>query len=360
MLGEVVLDGLANPRGMVVGSDGWLYVAEAGSGGDGASITGGDGATLRYGDTGAVTRYRNGVRENVAVDLPSLASDGGFGATGAHDVAFHEGELHVVFGFGGDPNQRGALAGAHPDAALLGQVGRVSGGSVAPVADIASLELDGGPDDDADSNPFSLVAGPDGLVVSDAGGNDIVAIGADGSVAPVAVLSPEPNPLPFGPPVYQAVPTGIAAGPDGTLAIAQLTGFPFPEGAANVFGLAPDGSLDTLAGGFTNLIDVAFGADGSLFALETDSDSLLNPGTTGALYELFADGSRALLLDGIESPTGLALGPEGTFYVATNGLSPTGGQVVALNPAPAPIPLPAGLPMLAAGLAGLGLLRRRR
>ncbi len=359
-ISDIVLDNLANPRGMTVGADGWLYVAQAGSGGDGASIVGGDGTTMSYGSTGSITRVRNGTQEIVAADLPSLAAEGGFGATGVHDVAFHDDALHAVFGFGGDPNQRSGLAAAHPSAALLGQVGRVDDGNVTAFADFASLELDGGQDDEANSNPFSLTTGPGGLIVSDAGGNDLLAVGADGAVDPIAFIPPAPNPLPFGPPVYQAVPTGIATGTDGTVAVALLTGFPFPEGTANVLGLAPDGSLGTIAEGFTNLIDVAFGLDGALFALETDSDSLLNPGTTGALYEVFADGTRSLLFDGLESPTGLAVGPDGTFYVAVNGLSPNAGQVLALTAAPAPVPLPAGLPLLVAGLGCLAILRRRR
>ena len=122
------------------------------------------------------------------------------------------------------------------------------------------------------------------------------------------------------------------------MTVAHLTGFPFPEGAANVSGLAPDDSFGTTAGGFTNVINVAFDLIGAPFALETDSDWLLNPETTGALYEVFADGTRWLLFDGLESPTGLSVGPDGTFYVGVNGLSLASGQVLALTAAPAPVP----------------------
>ena len=59
--------------------------------------------------------------------------------------------------------------------------------------------------------------------------------------------------------------------------------------------------------------------------METNSDSLLNPGTTGALYKVFADGTRWLLFDGLESPPGLSVGPDGTFYVGVNGLSLVSG-----------------------------------
>jgi hypothetical protein len=58
------------------------------------------------------------------------------------------------------------------------------------------------------------------------------------------------------------------------------------------------------------LTDIAFGADGSLYALEYDSNGLLAPGSGGALWKVAADGSRSLVFsDGLVSPTGLAIGP---------------------------------------------------
>ena len=350
---ESIMTGLANPRGVAVGADGTVYVAEAGSGGTGPSIVNGNNETVFLGLSGAISSFRNGVQGTVVSGLPSLASEGGFGATGAHDVALSaDGMLHAVLGFGADPTLRDTLPA---EAAALGQVVSVAGGVVTPVADLAQHERTENPDGSAlDTNPYSLVAlESGGFVASDAGGNAILSASASGEVRTLAVLPPSANPLPFGPPVYQAVPTGIALGSDGDILVGQLTGFPFPPGGANVFNLS--GSiLETLVPGFTNLIDVAFGAEGQIYALELDSDSLVGPVTTGSLYEIGAGGSRTVLFGGLESPTGFALGANGLFYVAENGLSPTDGRVIAL----APVPLPASLPLLAIALAGLFGLRR--
>ncbi len=49
---SVVASGLNNPRGIAIGPDGRIYVAEAGTGGAGPCITGGEGETVCLGATG--------------------------------------------------------------------------------------------------------------------------------------------------------------------------------------------------------------------------------------------------------------------------------------------------------------------
>lgn len=350
-IAETVMTDLANPRGMIVGSDGALYVAEAGSGGTAGAISNGDG----FGSSGGISRYLAGVQDRFMSGLASLAASGGGRATGIHDLAFDSaGVLHAVFGLGADPAERSLLSGL-PGAETLGTLVRFSSsGEIGIVADLAAHEASQNPDGGAlDTNPFSLVATSGGFVATDAGGNAVLAIDAAGTVTTQAVLPTGPNPLPFGPPRYQAVPTGAALAPDGTVAIGQLTGFPFLPGAAQIYQLNGT-NLSILAGGFTNLIDLAYGRDGTLYALELDSDGLRGPGTGGALYSIGIGGLKTLLIDNLADPTGLAIGRNGAIYVALNGNSPTDGSVVRL----APVPLPASLPALFAGLALLAWWRK--
>ncbi|MBB4658635.1 ScyD/ScyE family protein [Parvularcula dongshanensis] len=355
-IGSVVADGLANPRSVVVGPDGALWIVEAGSGGDGPSIVNGAGETVFYGTTGSVLRAMGGAAETVIADLPSLAPAGGFGGGGAHDLAFGpDGTPYVLFGFGADPNLRSAFAG-QDGAELLGQLAAWDGAALVPLASLADFELTNPDGAELNSNPYGVAASGDGFVVTDAGGNSLLDVAADGTISTRAVLPEEPNPLPFGPPVYQAVPTGIALGEAGEVLVAQLTGFPFPPGGADVFAVGEDGSVSSAAAGFTNLIDVAFGADGTIFALELDSDSLIGPEMTGSLWMIDDLGVRTLLYGGFMSPTSVAIGPNGEIWVAENGLSPTDGRVVELSA----VPLPGALPLMAGGLVLLALLRRRR
>ena len=92
----------------------------------------------------------------------------------------------------------------------------------------------------------------------------------------------------------QAVPTGVVKGPDGALYMSQLTGFPFPIGGANVYPRRPaHGRGVEYATGFTNIMDLDFGRDGTLYVLEIDADSLLGPSTDGALFTVPWGGRRA-------------------------------------------------------------------
>src|SRR6188472_273492 len=84
---EVVATGLDNPRGLAIGPDGALYVAEAGRGGDGPCVPGPFGEAC-YGPSGAITRIGHHGQERIVTGLSSFASPGGGLAFGPHDIAF--------------------------------------------------------------------------------------------------------------------------------------------------------------------------------------------------------------------------------------------------------------------------------
>lgn len=65
---SVVADKLDNARGLSFGSDGSIYVAEAGNGGDCPPS-----ATSCAGNTGAVTKITPNGQQRIFSDLPSLA-----------------------------------------------------------------------------------------------------------------------------------------------------------------------------------------------------------------------------------------------------------------------------------------------
>jgi hypothetical protein len=357
----VVMSGLDNPRGLALGPDGGIYVAEAGRGGSGTEIIGGEGQPVRYGASGAVSRSLAGTQQRIITGLPSLASQAaptpGGRAAGLHDIAFTAtGELYGVIGFGGDPARR-ALLGT--DGAHFAHVVRLpSGGAPQNVADIGAFEIAANPDGRLpDSNAYGLLATASGFAVADAGANALFTVTPAGVVSTRAVFDNRPNPLPTGPPQVQAVPTAVAAGPDGAFYVGQLTGAPFPAGFANVYRVDPSTGAQTVAyDNFTNIIDLAFGPDGDLYVLQLSTNGLaspLGPGP-GRLIRIDSDsGARTTLLDNpLFFPGGLLVTPDGTIYVSNLGTSAGGGQVLL-------VPEPAAAALAAAALA-LSFLRRPR
>ena len=118
--------------------------------------------------------------------------------------------------------------------------------------------------------------------MTDAGGNDLLKVDHKGRISVVAVFPTQPveapPDIPDLPPAIdaQAVPTSVVKGPDGAFYVGQLTGFPFPPGGASVFRVVPGHDPEVFAGGFTNIIDIAFDKRGRLYVLEIATGGLLN------------------------------------------------------------------------------------
>jgi hypothetical protein len=330
---RVVASGLDNPRGLTFGPNGTLYVAEAGVGGTGPCFVQPPLGQICFGATGAVTEVKRGHQRRVLTGLPSFVVQGMPEVFGPSDVALKgSGNLYVTLGLGANPAVRDVLPADGQLAASLIRA-KPSKGTFRLVADIGAFELSSNPDGGLpDSNPHGLLATKGGQVVADAGGNSLLGVRADGHLSTLAVFPTRLVPNPFGGPdiPMQAVPTTVTRGPDGALYVGQLTGFPFPVGGANVYRIEPGEQPEVVAGGFTNIIDIAFGPDGALYVLEIAHNGLLSGDQTGALIRLDQDGSRTVIAsDGLTMPTGLAL-RDGKAYVSNCGVCADIGEVVAI------------------------------
>jgi hypothetical protein len=348
---EVVAQGLDNPRGITLGEDGALYVAEAGRGGAEPCVSGPEGGQVCYGASGAITRIANGRQERIVSGLPSIAGEEGAAAIGPVDVSVRpNGGLFALIGLGAPPAARAALG---PEGPNFGQLIRVtSAGQPQNVVDIAAYEQTANPDQGAlDSNPYSLVALRDRFIVADAGANALLEVGSNGVVSTLAVFPPRvvpAPPIPNLPPEIpmQAVPDSVVVGPDGAYYVSELTGFPFPVGGARVYRVVPGQQPQVFAEGFTNIIDLKFGSDGSLYVLEIATKGLLQaeqPGGdfSGALIRVYPDRRRTVVASqGLIAPGGLEIAPNGDVYVTNFGVLAGQGQVVRIRQAAPPAPLP--------------------
>jgi len=346
----VVMSGLDNPRGLTFGKDGALYVAEAGRGGSGPCRVV-RGVNQCYGPSGAVSRLRQGVQERIVTGLPSYAPQpSGAGATGPHDVSLPgRRQLYVPLGLGG-PDAEAIRAFFDRDFGWLIRADEDSG-SWERVADVTGYEFAANPDGGAlDSNPYGLLPKAGGIVV-DAGGNSLVRVSGKGKISTIAVFPSRAQGR-----VTDAVPTSVARGRDGAYYVGELTGAPFFAGLAGVYRVRLGQAPEVFLGGFTAIIDLTFGPDGSLYVLQFAT----GPGLSGpgALIRVAPDGTRTVIAsEGLVAPTSVVIAPvaEGdeddagdddddddgdedeedgplAFYVSNCGVCAGAGQVIRIDP----------------------------
>jgi hypothetical protein len=336
-----VMTGLDNPRGLAFAKDGALYVAEAGRGGAGPCQTL-RGVTACYGPTGRISRYWKGHQDAVVTGLPSYvtATD----ATGPHDLTVHGHDASITLGWGENPalrntppssvwQQFGHLARAK----LQGEHGKWKLGP-----DISGFEAsanpDGGP---VDTNPYGILGvKKKRVLVTDAGGNDLLSVGKKHislvALFPSRSTTPPHSgcPAPPGFPVTDSVPDAVTVGPDHALYVGELSGAPFCSGNANVYRIAPGtppGLVTTpYCSGFTTIIDLTWGPDGYLYVLEHSTGPVFF-GMPGDVVRVGPGCAKTTVVSGLNMPGSLAFGRDGKLYISINSTSVGGGQVVRVD-----------------------------
>jgi hypothetical protein len=316
--GAVVATGLANPRGLDW-SHGWLFIAEAGTGGTGSCVPGIFAPEICLGRTGSVSVVTPGGHQRRIVEgLPSLAGPDGTFAYGPSDVSVKDGHVYVSIGGPNDTAYRDLLTEAI--ARKLGTVQLLLGRRSITVGEIsefiAGYDPDGPP---SETNTNSVLAGRRTVYAADAGSNTFFGINRRGRLELLHVF--DDVVLPDGTTI-DAVPTNMVFGPDGAVYVSTLTGVPFPEGAATVWRWDGVG-MTPYAEGLTAAIDLDFGPDGSLYVVEMRSVI----GLSGRVLRIAPDGARTVVADGLDFPTGIAVGPR-VFYVTNHGTSPGIGEVL--------------------------------
>jgi hypothetical protein len=254
-----------------------------------------------------------------------------------------------------------------------GQLYRVSRGSIRQLADLVAFEATVNPDGgEIDSNPFDVAALNGGqALVADAAGNSLLVVNQRGNVDWVATFPDELVPTdniqnligcPNAPPelafvcgIYmmpaQAVATSVAVGPDGAYYVGELKGFPGPLGMSQIWRIEP-GTLhaqcgsspacSVVASGFTSIVDLAFGPEGTLYVVEFDEASFmavelefffgipgLTQGGTVNACDLSA-GTCSVVAGGLPLPIAAAAHRDGTLYAAIGSLIPGAAQVITL------------------------------
>jgi sugar lactone lactonase YvrE len=334
---EVIATGLNNPRGLAFAPNGDLYVAEAGSGGDGQCRPSPDGQPVEvcYGETGALTRIDTSGKKpprRVLRNLPSMAQASGFAAqSGPVDVDFSGANAFIVMGWGGDPALRRGLGSKSQ---LLGTLLFATPNGLAfPVSDIAANEARQNPAGGRiDSNPYGVLVLEGRRIVADAGANALVESRSMDLLQPYRDRSFAVLPqTAFG---TEPVPTTVAKGPGGDIYVGLLTGAPFFQGSSTIYRVSRDGDeITPYLTGLTAVVDIAFDREGTLYVVEIASGLVPGPGAdpgvgNGRLLRKPKNGAVEVVMDGLVFPAGVAVGPEGAVYLSHFGIFPGDGQIL--------------------------------
>jgi hypothetical protein len=209
------------------------------------------------------------------------------------------------------------------EVALQNQEGKIL--NVRLVADLPDYKMERRPQfpqgNVRPANLFGVEWANGHLFVVDASFNQLYKVDpVTGAYQTLAVFPPRPNPLPFGPPVSEAVPDNIRFY-DGKLLVSFLTGFPFAPGNAEIRAVDPEtGAHQQTIGGLTSAMDVlpvpVAGLDDIFYVLEFSANMLGDPAPPGRL-KLFANGEEpTVLVSNLISPTSMARdGASGDLFI---------------------------------------------
>lgn len=283
-----VAGGLTSPRGIAFGLGGEIYVADSGSASEPSS-----GRVVRLGQDGGTSSILSRAANLTA------SPHGETYIYGVSDVAMRGDGLLVTVGFG--------VGTDDPLVAPNGLLELGTDGSRARLFDFDRVERERDPDGrGAGSNATGIAVAPNGTVwVSDAGGNWVAHLSPDGSVNGIVAFPAVDG--------EEAVPTGLAIGPDGHAYVALFRCLAPTGGKGGVARVKADGTYDIVASGLTGPVDVAFTPQGELYVVEFARDYAPK---TGRLLRVGDDGTPEALVDGLNYPTSLAIDGSGRIYVA--------------------------------------------
>jgi hypothetical protein len=326
----VFAKGLNNPRGLKFGANGYLYVAEGGTGGTNSTIGLCEQVPFPVGPYkgsptgGRISKInRSGVRTTVTDQLPSCQNNELVGGdiVGASAIAFLDNTMYaLISGAGcshGVPSMPNGIIKVNPN------------GSFSMIADISAwlkthpVKNPEEDDFEPDGDLYSMITVHGNFYVIEANHGDMIKVTPGGNISRVVDISATQG---------HVVPTSIAF--RGNFFVGNLNTFPIIDGSSNIFKITPGGEISVWATGFTTILGLTIDEDGCLYVLEnTTGNPFPTPGT-GRIIRVSRSGAKKIIATGLSLPTGITLGPDENLYVSNVGFGPFsigGGQVLKVD-----------------------------
>jgi len=316
---SVFATGLNNPRGLKFGPDGFLYVAEGGTGGLNSTDDTCDQVVPPVGPytanvTGArISKIsRHGFRTTVADNLPSsqTSPDSGSLISGVADVAFLGNTLYAVLaGAGcshGVPNVPNGVirVNANSSWSLIANLSRFQKNHPVANPEPGDFEPDG--------TWYSMIAVGGDLYAVEPNHGELDKITPGAGVSRVVDISASQGHI---------VPTAVTFH-DGNFYVGNLNTFPIVQGSSKVLKITPTGQISVFRRNLTTILGLAFDSADRLYVLEnTTGNQFPTPGT-GKVIRIDPSGNRNLIASGLFLPTAMTFGPDGALYVSNVGFGP--------------------------------------
>jgi hypothetical protein len=294
--------GLMAPIGLELDNQGQLWVAEQGTGNNDSRIS-------------VVTT--EGMVHPFLTGLPSELVEGGpLGAE--HLYLDASGNLLILQGEGSDFLSESVLT--------ISTAGFTPGDTSRKLDDLKAVHKTGRfslSQGGRSTNPYALAIGPENdLFIVDAGFNGILKLArCTGELSVFARFAPIRNPTPVGPPVIDAVPTGIVFH-NNKFYVGGFTGFPFLPDSARIYEVDLNGNVAVLKTGLTSVVDLAVDPrDGNLVFLQFGRFDFAPPPpgfrpNTGGAFKLRA-GTVDTVVFGLNFPSGLRFAANGELFVSS-------------------------------------------
>jgi hypothetical protein len=320
--------GLNNPRSLKFGPDGYLYVAEAGTGGttNNVAICPQLQPPFPFGPyTGSTTGGRisrissAGLRTTVTDQLPSSSSNPIIGdIMGVGDIAFIGDQLYAL------------MAGAgcsHGVPTVPNGILRINSNGTHPVvADLGTWEVNNPaanpePDDfEPEGVWYSMLNVRGDFYALEPNHGEFVKVSPDGTITRIVDLSAE---------LGHIVPTALAY--HGNFFVGNLNTFPIEDGSSSVYKITPSGQVEEWATGFSTILGLAFDNAARLYVLEMTAGSTSGfpePGKS-RVVRVNPNGTHEVIATGLSFATGMTMGPDGNLYVSNWGFGrpPGGGEI---------------------------------